>query len=250
MATTNGTSKDGIPPKITLYTNHGCPWAHRAHITLKELDLPYEEVIIDLDTPREPWYLKINPRGLVPTIKFSNGIIDEIITESGIVAQFLADSFPSHLLPASHESPQAPLVRARISFFVDAWFSKVQSKLMGALIAQDDEKEAKTAEAVATIEKEIEPLLKDAGPFFGGSEKMTMAEVLSAPFVLRLRAYSRAGLVHESALKKLEALPNFSKWADKVTSQESVTYIWDEDALMEKTKARMWKYRGEPKPTK
>lgn len=48
-------------PKITLYTNHRCPWAHRAHIALKELGLDYEEVIIDLDTPREPWYLEINP---------------------------------------------------------------------------------------------------------------------------------------------------------------------------------------------
>jgi glutathione S-transferase len=48
-------------PKITLYTNHGCPYAHRVHIALKELDLPYEEVIIDLDKPREPWYLKVNP---------------------------------------------------------------------------------------------------------------------------------------------------------------------------------------------
>lgn len=47
--------------KITLYTNHRCPWAHRAHIAIKELGLQYEEVIIDLDTPREPWYLEINP---------------------------------------------------------------------------------------------------------------------------------------------------------------------------------------------
>lgn len=50
--------------KITLYTNHRCPWAHRAHIAIKELGLEYEEVIIDLDTPREPWYLEINPVSL------------------------------------------------------------------------------------------------------------------------------------------------------------------------------------------
>jgi glutathione S-transferase len=28
---------------------------------LKELGLKYDEVIIDLNTPREPWYLEINP---------------------------------------------------------------------------------------------------------------------------------------------------------------------------------------------
>lgn len=57
---TNGHS-EGISPKIHLYTNHGCPFAHRAHIALKELGLPYEETIIDLDRPRDPWYLEINP---------------------------------------------------------------------------------------------------------------------------------------------------------------------------------------------
>lgn len=52
---------NGSAPKITLYTNHKCPYAHRAHIVLKELGLEYKEVIIDLDKPREDWYLKINP---------------------------------------------------------------------------------------------------------------------------------------------------------------------------------------------
>lgn len=60
--TSNGTATNGAAaPEIILYTNHGCPWAHRAHIALKELGLPYKEEIIDLDRPRDPWYLKVNP---------------------------------------------------------------------------------------------------------------------------------------------------------------------------------------------
>ena len=62
MATTNDT--ETASPSITLYTNHGCPFAHRAHIAIKELRLPYDEVLIDLGKPREEWYLKINPVGL------------------------------------------------------------------------------------------------------------------------------------------------------------------------------------------
>lgn len=118
--TTNGHTTHNMAPKIILYTNHHCPYAHRAHIALEELNLPFEEVIIDLQTPRPQWYLDINPRGLVPAIKYSVPDImdDEIITESGIVAQFLCDSFPSHLLPASKESPFSALKRARIGFFV------------------------------------------------------------------------------------------------------------------------------------
>lgn len=103
--TTTATNGHGPSPKITLYTNHSCPYAHRAHITLSELNLPHEEVIIDLNTPRPQWYLDINPRGLVPSIKYSKeGVYDEeIVTESAIVSQFLMDEFPSSLLPGSQE---------------------------------------------------------------------------------------------------------------------------------------------------
>jgi glutaredoxin len=61
-------------PKIILYTNRLCPWAHRAHIALKEIGLDYEEVTIDLSTPREPWYLEINPvsDSALPTLTLSS----------------------------------------------------------------------------------------------------------------------------------------------------------------------------------
>lgn len=178
---------------IKLYTNHRCPWAHRAHIVLRELGLEYEEVIIDLDTPREPWYLEINPvnysphnpisslplltiphqRGLVPAIDF-NG---HIIYESGIVAQFLADAYPSHLVPTAGTA-EAALTRARIGFFVDTWFSKVGTYWFKILVQDsEEEKEKLVTEFVDLVGKEIEPLLKDAKPFFGGSEKLTLAEV-------------------------------------------------------------------------
>lgn len=135
---------------------------------------PYEEQIIDLDTPRSPEYLQVNPRGLVPSLSY-NG---EIITESAIVATFLADTYPAKgLLPASTD-PTGPLARARIAFFVDAWFSKVQSLQMKALTAKtDDEAAGFFEDLVKAVGKEIEPLLGNAGPFFGGSSKITLAEV-------------------------------------------------------------------------
>ena len=59
----DGTASGSTPPKIHLYTNHKCPFAHRVHIALEELGLPFEETLIDLETPRPQWYLDINPRG-------------------------------------------------------------------------------------------------------------------------------------------------------------------------------------------
>lgn len=257
----NGSSENkGMQPKITLYTNHGCPFAHRAHIALHELGFTADEIIIDLDKPREPWYawplpspplapssssmlpktkqqykrryLEINPRGLVPTIKYSNGILDEeIITESAIVAQFLADSRPSHLLPSTLHDPYAPLFRARVAFFVDTWNSKVQGNMYPLLKATGDEQEKIIQDTLAAIEKEIEPLLKDANPFFGGKEKMTFAEVIVAPFLLRFYAMSDGDLLPESFKEGIEKLPNTGAWAKEVLKQESVLSIWDEEKV-------------------
>ncbi|GIJ99519.1 hypothetical protein Aspvir_001652 [Aspergillus viridinutans] len=228
-------------PKITLYTNHRCPWAHRAHIALKELGLDYEEVIIDLNTPREPWYLEINPRGLVPSISYNGNIV----TESAIVAQFLADAHPSHLVPPSN-SVEGALQRARIAFFVDTFLSKVQPQVMASQRATSDKDRAAAGEAiVAAIEKEIEPILasqKGSGPFFGGSEKLTLAEVLTGSFLLRLLSFYKPehGLLREDLPELLEKrTPAFTKWAKATVQQESVNYIWDETRVVEQTKKKI-----------
>jgi len=112
-----------------------------------------------------------------------------------------------------------------------------------ALRAEGAEQSSKTTEVVEIIKKEIEPLLKNANPFFDGAEKLTFAEALTAPFVLRLHAYARAGLLGASMNEELKALPNYTKWAEKSTQQESVTYIWDEETVMMRTKARMEKLK-------
>lgn len=229
------TDVDSGNPNITLYTNHGCPWAHRAHIVLKELGLSYKEVIIDLSRPRDPWYLDINPRGLVPAIDF-NG---QVITESGIVSQFLVDAYPSHLLPAAGTTQNA-FTRARIGFFVDTWFTKAGS-FWYQILRQEDaaEKERLSKELVAVVSKEIEPLLKDASPFFGGSDKLTLAEALTAPFILRLYRFTANGLLPHSLVAGFDALPHFSKWASHAIRAESVTYIWDEPTIIANTKKRI-----------
>ncbi|KAJ5939799.1 hypothetical protein N7466_002933 [Penicillium verhagenii] len=227
-------------PKIILYTNHLCPWAHRAHIALKESGLDYEEVIIDLDTPREPWYLKVNPRGQVPTLSY-NG---HIIAESGIIAQFIADAHPSNLLPPSAPAENA-LFRARLSFFVDAFFSKVVPHFFASVrSASEEEREANGQALVAAIVKEIEPLLsetEDNKPFFGGNEKITLAEVQSGSFLLRILGFTKPehGLVSKNVPALLEAqAPRFKRLAEAAVEQESVNFIFNLKSVADRMRAR------------
>lgn len=150
-------------------------------------------------------------RGLVPTIEFSNGVIeDEIVTESAIVAQFLCDTRPSHLLPGLSD-PKSPLVRARINYFTDTWNGKIGSYNFAVLKLDDDaEKETKCKEWFEAIKRDIEPQLKDCNPFFGGSTKMTLAEVgrgnicahltyLQVSFLYMLTHHVRSSSPHSSS---------------------------------------------------
>lgn len=115
----------------------------------------------------------------MPALSF-NG---EIITESAVIATFLADAFPAAssggngLLPPS-TGPDGPLTRAKVSFFVDTYLNKVQPVFMKSNMAKSDEDRSKAlADFVAVTAKELDPLLGDAAPFFGGSSTLTLAEV-------------------------------------------------------------------------
>ena len=159
---------------------------------------------------------------------------DEILTESSTVSQFLADSFPSPLMPSTREDPTAPLRRARMQWVIDTWNAKLAPFQMGILKAATAEKEGKVDECVAAIEKEIEPQLKDAKPFFGGSKELTFVETQLAPFVLRLYAFSREGeYIPHSLAEKLGRLPHWGPWAQAMMSRPSVLKIWEEKAFMD-----------------
>ncbi|CAG8927487.1 unnamed protein product [Penicillium salamii] len=226
-------------PKIILYTSRLCPWAHRAHIALKESALDYEEVTIDLGKPREPWYLEVNPRGLVPSLSYDG----QIITESGIVAQFIADAHPSHLLPPSGPADNA-LYRAELSFFVDAFFSKVLPHFFSSIKAATEGERDEAAELLAAaVVKEIEPLLaatEGKGPFFGGSEKLTLAEVQSGSFLLRILGFAKPehGLVSAKLPGLLQQAPRFKRWAEATVAHDSVNFIWDEKLVADKMRAK------------
>jgi glutathione S-transferase len=159
----------------------------------------------------------------------------------------LADAYPSHLLPPS-DSVDNALKRARINFFVDTWATKAGSFLFK--IATEDsqeEREKLSKELVSVIDKEIEPLLKDAAPFFGGSSKLTFAEAIVAPFILRTYAFAKHDLLPKSVADGLNELPNFSKWAAEVIKHDSVTYIWSEERAVEGTKKKIASLKSQAK---
>jgi glutathione S-transferase len=228
--------------EIVLYNSRRCPWAHRAHVALTELNISFREEIVDLDKPRTPEYLAINPRGLVPSV-LVNG---HILTESAIVAQFFADREPTHLVPTTG-TEEAALKRARIAFFADTYNTKVQTHNNKITGSKDDAEAEEYAQAgVAGIVKEIEPLLADAGPFFGGSEKFTLAEVLVGPFIARLVTLTEEGVWPSSYVPSLQKqAPNFWKWATAVANHPSLVEGYGREDVIRLAKQRAAKARAQ-----
>ncbi|ETS82301.1 hypothetical protein PFICI_07303 [Pestalotiopsis fici W106-1] len=230
--------------KLILYNNDTCTWSNRAKVALLELGLDFEERIINVDGPRPAEFLAINPRGLVPVLVF-NG---DIIIESAIVCQFLCDVYPSPLCPPA-ASVEGALGRARIAFFTDAYWTKFHTVLFRLFeAATEADTEQIAVDAVAGLVREVEPLLVDARPFFGGSEKLTLAEVITGPFLIRAMALSRHGVYPTSLVELIaEKAPHFHKWATAVSSHPSLTSVFDENVIVERSwnkRARMRKAAG------
>jgi glutathione S-transferase len=152
---------------------------HRVLIVLKELGIPCTDIEkVDIAVPRTLEFLAINPRGKVPAITY-NGTS---IAESAIIAGFLVDAHPSSLLPAP-TGPEAALKRAKINWFFDTFMQTIYTGYTGLIMSKSAQEANKNVNnIVAAVVKDIEPLLGDASPFFGGSSTLTLAEVSQRRF--------------------------------------------------------------------
>lgn len=208
---------------------------------LAELGIPFEERIINVDGPRPADFLMLNPRGLVPVLIFN----DQVIVESQIVCQFLCDIFQSHLCPPP-TSTEGALRRAKMSFFIDAYWTKFHTilfRLFESPTAADEERVID--DAVDGIKREVEPLLADAAPFWGGSEKLTLAEVITGPFVIRAVTLSKHGVYPTGLNARIETeAPNFYRWAKATSTHQSITRVFDEDVIVKRSVAKRARMRA------
>jgi glutathione S-transferase len=82
---------------VILYDHPASGNCMKARIVLRQLDLPYERVTVDLFTgeTRTPEHFGRNPDGRIPVLELDSG---ETIPESGAILHYLADGTP--YLPA------------------------------------------------------------------------------------------------------------------------------------------------------
>src|SRR3974377_710068 len=78
---------------LTLYNNDMSVCAQKVRLALAEKGLAYEARHLNLRAgdQQKPDYLKLNPKGVVPTLVDG----DTVVTESIVINEYLDDAFPA-----------------------------------------------------------------------------------------------------------------------------------------------------------
>ena len=153
------------------------------------------------------------------------------LTESALIVSFLLDNQPKSAILPLPTDPDGPLARYRLNFLVDTYFTKVNPlmfKMVGA--ATPDIQTTHVNSILKIVSTEIQPLLANKtgpGPFFNGSTVLTYAEVMIAPFVLRLYDWADDVIWPRALAEGFEKLPVFDAWAKVCMQHESVMYVYD-----------------------
>lgn len=102
---------------LTLYHFWSSTCSRRIRICLAEKRIPWESHHIDIVHKREntePWYVAMNPNGVVPTLKHD----DKVIIESNLILQYLDEVFPDIPL-----RPTAPHLIAEMRLWMERFES-------------------------------------------------------------------------------------------------------------------------------
>ncbi|KAK5710549.1 hypothetical protein LTR17_018821 [Elasticomyces elasticus] len=165
---------------LKLYAGWFCPFVQRAWTVLEEKKIPYQ--YIEVNPYHKPdSLLKLNPRGLVPTLQYDN----KPLYESTVICEFLEDVYPDH---APTLLPKDPYDKARTKIWSDYCTSRIIPSFHRFLQFQPmGDEEGLQAARKDFLDKlrEFTKEMDGEGPFFLGSEP-SLIDFVVAPWVMRL----------------------------------------------------------------
>ncbi|GAA6029683.1 hypothetical protein JCM8097_001000 [Rhodosporidiobolus ruineniae] len=229
---------------LTIWSARICPWAQRATLVLREAGayengLHHEE--IDLQNKPADYAQRVNPASKVPVLQVGKeGEPDTaFIPESAVVLELVAELFPDSGL-----SPKDPVDRAKARYFISRFHEVATSPFLH--VVYQGKLEAADA-ALAGIEEVQQLLAKQPGKFLLGDQP-TIGDLGVAPFVGRLFAFSKAGIVPESIATPLLNDPKyeaFRAYHEAITSRPSWKATFDDEYIVSASKERIEKLRAQ-----
>jgi glutathione S-transferase len=202
---------------IELYWGSGSPFAWRVMLTLEVKGLDYESKLLEFSKGenKSPEYLKLNPRGKVPTLK--DGAF--VVYESLAIMTYLDRKYPTP--PLFGNSPEETgqiwrLISECESYLVSAGDKVVRPIFFGKGLDKVDE----IHQAAQTIRQElttVDEQLAHSNWLVG--KQISAADISVFPLVqLLLRAASKeaAQPLNLGLLPLGQTFPNIARWVERI----------------------------------
>lgn len=189
--------------KPTLISHALCPYVQRAVIALKEKQIEYERIDIDLRA-KPDWFLALSPLGKTPVLRVG----EKTVFESAVICEYLEDTTG----PALH--PADPLERARHRAWIE-FASATLNTIWSYYVAQDD---AAFGAAAATLRERFPQLEKalGEGPYFSGA-RFSLVDAAFGPVFRYFDVFDDAS---ESDL--FSATPKLRAWRGMLAQRPSI----------------------------
>jgi glutathione S-transferase len=163
---------------LKLYSGWFCPFVQRVWLVLQEKQIPYQ--YIEVNPYNKPdSLLRLNPRGLVPTLQYEG----KPLYESNVICEFLDEAYPDH---GVNLLPREPYERARARIWCDFCTSRIIPGFHRFLQWDGDE------EGLRGVRDEFLEYLKmfaremdGEGPYFLGKEP-SLVDFVVAPWAVCL----------------------------------------------------------------
>lgn len=224
---------------LKLYSGWFCPFVQRVWSVLEEKKIPYQyiegsslalslalAVQVNLTEPVNPYnkpdsLMKLNPRGLVPTLQYDN----KPIFESNVVLEFLEDAYPDH---EPHILPKDPYDRARTRIWSDFMTSRIIPAFHRFLQFQPASDKAglqeKREELLSKI-REFAAEMDPQGPWFLGPEP-SFVDFVVGPWALRMWVFDYykggLGIPAEGEEGDDEVWKRWRRWVKAVEGRKSL----------------------------
>ena len=202
---------------IELYWGSGSPFAWRVMLTLEVKGLAYESKLLEFSKGdnKTPDYLRLNPRGKVPTLKDG----DFVLYESLAIMAYLDRKYPDP--PLFGKTPEETgLIWRKLSecesYMVSAGDKVVRPIFFGKGLDKVDE----IQQAAQTLRRELKTIderMSTASWLVGGA--ISAADIGVFPFIqLLLRAARKdsAQPLNLGLLPLEKTFPNIARWVERI----------------------------------
>ncbi len=202
---------------IELYWGSGSPFAWRVMLTLELKGLAYESKLLEFSKGdhKTPAYLKLNPRGKVPTLKDG----DFVLYESLAIMSYLDRKYPEP--PLFGRTAEETGLIWRLLAECESYMLPAGDKLIRPIFfGKGLDKVEEIQQAAETLRQELKRLderLASSQWLVGG--KISAADIGVFPFLqLLLRAASKeaAQPFNLGFLPLAQSFPNISRWVQRI----------------------------------